>query len=74
MGSRFPSTLLYAGYGIKLKKKGNKKNNNFVFRKRKNVTVWVSDDYIGGGSLIHPSVVITAAHKIHNIKPREVFI
>ncbi|XP_045530414.1 phenoloxidase-activating factor 2-like [Pieris brassicae] len=33
---------------------------------------WRQFDYLGGGSLIHKSVVITAAHKVHALKPNQV--
>ncbi|XP_041968414.1 phenoloxidase-activating factor 2-like [Aricia agestis] len=39
---------------------------------RTDETEWVNTDYIGGGSIIHPSVVITAAHKVENRKPEEI--
>ncbi|XP_072948741.1 phenoloxidase-activating factor 2-like [Epargyreus clarus] len=32
---------------------------------------WSEDDYIGGGTLIHPSVVLTVAHKVDTKDPAE---
>ncbi|XP_069363630.1 phenoloxidase-activating factor 2-like isoform X2 [Maniola hyperantus] len=39
--------------------------------KKTGTSVWVQNDYIGGGSLIHPSVVITAYHKLLQVQPEE---
>ncbi|XP_052745969.1 phenoloxidase-activating factor 2 [Bicyclus anynana] len=33
--------------------------------------VWVQNDYIGGGAIIHPSVVVTAFHKLLQVTPNE---
>ncbi|CAG5003463.1 unnamed protein product [Parnassius apollo] len=33
---------------------------------------WSQEDYLGGGSIIHPSVVITAAHKVDGLLENEV--
>ncbi|XP_041989240.1 phenoloxidase-activating factor 2-like [Aricia agestis] len=35
-------------------------------------TDWDNEDYIGGGSIISPSVVITAAHKIDDYNPGQI--
>ncbi|XP_072943170.1 phenoloxidase-activating factor 2-like [Epargyreus clarus] len=37
--------------------------------KRSDATEWNKDDYVGGGSLIHPSVVLTVAHKVEGLQP-----
>ncbi|CAH0730217.1 unnamed protein product, partial [Brenthis ino] len=42
-----------------------------IIKKKRKVEAWNSEDYIGGGSIIHPSVVITAAHKVYKRRPRE---
>ncbi|XP_039762326.1 phenoloxidase-activating factor 2-like isoform X2 [Pararge aegeria] len=39
--------------------------------KKSNTNVWVQNDYIGGGSIIHPSVVITVNHKLLQVTPEE---
>ncbi|XP_045781873.1 phenoloxidase-activating factor 2-like isoform X2 [Maniola jurtina] len=39
--------------------------------KKTGTSVWVQNDYIGGGSLIHPSVVMTAYHKLLQVTPEE---
>lgn len=31
-----------------------------------------ADEYIGGGTIIHPSVVMTVAHKVHKSQPEQV--
>ncbi|XP_052745787.1 phenoloxidase-activating factor 2-like [Bicyclus anynana] len=33
--------------------------------------VWNDKDYIGGGTLISPSVVLTAAHKVDSLRPNQ---
>ncbi|XP_038221493.1 phenoloxidase-activating factor 2-like isoform X2 [Zerene cesonia] len=38
---------------------------------RKSSLAWVQKDYLGGGSLIHPSVVMTAAHKVNIVTKNE---
>ncbi|XP_034837976.1 phenoloxidase-activating factor 2-like isoform X2 [Maniola hyperantus] len=32
---------------------------------------WVDENYLGGGTIIHPSVVMTVAHKVDTLKPEE---
>ncbi|CAH0715104.1 unnamed protein product, partial [Brenthis ino] len=42
-----------------------------IIKKKRKVEAWSQQDYIGGGSIIHPSVVITAAHTVYKRRPRE---
>ncbi|XP_052745469.1 phenoloxidase-activating factor 2-like [Bicyclus anynana] len=39
--------------------------------RKSNTMVWVQNDYMGGGAIIHPSVVVTAQHKLRKIKAHE---
>ncbi|XP_052745975.1 phenoloxidase-activating factor 2 isoform X2 [Bicyclus anynana] len=32
---------------------------------------WLDENYLGGGTIIHPSVVMTVAHKVDNLDPSE---
>ncbi|XP_045457117.1 phenoloxidase-activating factor 2-like [Melitaea cinxia] len=42
--------------------------------KKQNSTVWTQDSYLGGGTLIHPSVVLTVAHKVDKLTAEELKI
>ncbi|XP_038221469.1 phenoloxidase-activating factor 2-like [Zerene cesonia] len=42
-----------------------------VLRKTSDPLVWWQNDYVAGGTLIHPSVVMTAAHKVVKLDPNE---
>ncbi|XP_072943105.1 phenoloxidase-activating factor 2-like [Epargyreus clarus] len=39
--------------------------------RQSNSEIWNNEDYIGGGTLIHPLVVLTVAHKVDNRDPAE---
>ncbi|XP_073963788.1 phenoloxidase-activating factor 2-like [Choristoneura fumiferana] len=39
--------------------------------KRSDSATWSQSDYLGGGSIIHPSVVLTVAHKVDGKLPSE---
>nr|XP_032526243.1 phenoloxidase-activating factor 2-like [Danaus plexippus plexippus] len=43
-----------------------------VIRNRNETEEWSKNDYLGGGFLIHPAVVVTAAHKVEQYNPHQV--
>lgn len=42
------------------------------FRRSNDTDLWARKNYVGGGTLIHPRVVVTAAHIVRNKKPDDV--
>ncbi|OWR47096.1 serine proteinase protein 1b, partial [Danaus plexippus plexippus] len=42
-----------------------------VIRNRNETEEWSKNDYLGGGFLIHPAVVVTAAHKVEQYNPHQ---
>ncbi|XP_050359599.1 phenoloxidase-activating factor 2-like isoform X2 [Nymphalis io] len=42
--------------------------------KKKPTKTWSPNDYLGGGTLIHPSVVLTVAHKVDKINAQKIKI
>ncbi|XP_032526227.2 phenoloxidase-activating factor 2-like isoform X1 [Danaus plexippus] len=40
-----------------------------VIRRSNDTDLWARKNYVGGGTLIHPRVVVTAAHIVRNKKP-----
>ncbi|XP_013164451.1 PREDICTED: tryptase beta-2-like [Papilio xuthus] len=45
-----------------------------ILRRNVDEEKWNSNNYKGGGTLIHPSVVLTVAHKIAGLRPEELKI
>ncbi|CAG9574869.1 unnamed protein product [Danaus chrysippus] len=43
-----------------------------VIRNRNETEEWSKNDYLGGGFLVHPSVVVTAAHKVEQYRPSQI--
>ncbi|XP_068625974.1 phenoloxidase-activating factor 2-like [Battus philenor] len=43
-----------------------------LIKKEQDENSWSQSNYLGGGSIIHPSVVITAAHKVDRYIAREI--
>ncbi|OWR40991.1 serine proteinase 2b [Danaus plexippus plexippus] len=47
--------------------------NYLIFSRNRNETEeWSKNDYLGGGFLIHPAVVVTAAHKVEQYNPHQI--
>lgn len=50
----------------------NFNTNTFLYSKKNTPFATFTDEYIGGGTIIHPSVVMTVAHKVDNVKDPEI--
>nr|XP_026494155.1 phenoloxidase-activating factor 2-like isoform X1 [Vanessa tameamea] len=42
--------------------------------KKRHTTAWSPNDYLGGGTMIHPSVVLTVAHKVDKMTAKKIKI